>query len=77
MINVFKMLLKTETAELSALARAWTVLRKKKLAKKNNDYFIHLSLRKQSRYPPINIEILLSNPATTQATSAKYHKFKR
>ena len=69
------MLLKTETAELSALA--WTVLRKKKLAKKNNDYFIHLSLRKQSRYPPINIEILLSNPATTQATSAKYHKLKR
>ena len=45
------MLLKTEAAELSALARAWTVLRKKKLIKKNNDYFIHPSLRKQSISP--------------------------
>ena len=46
------MLLKTETAELSALARTWTGLRKKKLIKKkNNDYFIHPSLRKQSISP--------------------------
>ena len=45
------MLLKTETAELSTLARVWTVLRKKNSLKKSNDYFIYPSLRKQSISP--------------------------
>jgi len=67
------MLLKTETAELSALARAWTVLRKKKLIKKIMTTLFILPFA-NSLYPPINIEILLSSPPTTQVTSAKYHK---